>query len=246
MKERPILFSTPMVQGLLNTKPGTWPPEPIDPRKPCKGMTRRVVKQYGRTPEQCGRDKFYKHVNELNGKQGLHAGFYKDSDVFMYEGKQLIDAIYFKSRYQPGDVIYVQETWKCTSFSDKTHALAIHFKNGGQTEAWFDSKERYEKFKKFYFKNGWQSPYFMPKEAARLFLVVKEVRVERLQDISEEDAKAEGVIPHPIPSRGFVNGHRNSFERLWDSINGEKYPWQSSPWVWVYSLERTDKPEATS
>ena len=71
-------------------------------------------------------------------------------------------------------------------------------------------------------------------------LEVVDVRVERLQDITEEDAEAEGVTAAPFCKAGRSAGleHIESFELLWDSINGERAPWASNPWVWRVEFER--------
>ncbi len=104
---------------------------------------------------------------------------------------------------------------------------------------------------------GWNPSIFMPKEAARIFLKVTNVRVERLQDISENDAIDEGIdffnhgyggSPVGIWYRNYKYGTNNcspkySFQTLWDSINAKKHPWESNPWVWVYEFERIEKPE---
>jgi hypothetical protein len=75
---------------------------------------------------------------------------------------------------------------------------------------------------------------FMPRAAARLFLRVKNVRAERLQDISEEDAIAEGVDGIE-PGELFFN-----FIALWNSLNAKRgYGWEANPWVWVYTFERS-------
>lgn len=75
----------------------------------------------------------------------------------------------------------------------------------------------------------------MPRWASRLTLRVTGVRVERLQAITEEDARAEGVVASGI---GGELNHRGQFHRLWDSINGHRAPWASNPFVWVVSFER--------
>ena len=86
----------------------------------------------------------------------------------------------------------------------------------------------------------------MPRWASRIDLLIKDIRVERLQDISEEDARAEGInlsdknLPvssisgNPIKS-GF--GHRIAFKGLWQSINGAG-SWDENPWVWVVDFEK--------
>jgi hypothetical protein len=100
----------------------------------------------------------------------------------------------------------------------------------------------------------------MPREAARLFLEVKDVRIERLQDISEADAKAEGVtkfelmelekIPgslitlkrnSPIPKASYKAG----FYNVWEGLNAKSdYPWKANPYVYVYEFMRLDPEEA--
>jgi len=73
----------------------------------------------------------------------------------------------------------------------------------------------------------------MPRWASRITLEIINVKIERLRDISEEDAKAEGGLT--------CCGHcetpyRHGFEILWDSINGKKHPWADNPWVFVVSF----------
>jgi hypothetical protein len=83
------------------------------------------------------------------------------------------------------------------------------------------------------------SSRFMPKSASRITLEIIDIRVEKLQEINEEDAKKEGA---PLggyndqygDERNYVEG----FENLWNSINGKKYPWAINPWVWVVEFRR--------
>lgn len=93
---------------------------------------------------------------------------------------------------------------------------------------------------------------FMPRWASRITLEILRVRVERLQDITEEDARAEGVdewIPCEITTglRGVRireakrrASAREHFAILWDSINGKRAPWSANPWLWVLDLRRVD------
>jgi hypothetical protein len=85
--------------------------------------------------------------------------------------------------------------------------------------------------------SGWRPSIFMPREACRLRLEVTDVRVQRLQDISEEDAEDEGVQPSEM-----ALSPRAAFERLWDSINAKRAPWDSNPWVWCVSFVRSGSP----
>lgn len=86
----------------------------------------------------------------------------------------------------------------------------------------------------------WKPAIFMPRWASRITLEVTSVRVERLQEISEEDAKAEGVDSVSLSDvpRNCTLTHRDDFAQLWDTINGKKAPWASNPWVFVVSFRR--------
>jgi hypothetical protein len=88
----------------------------------------------------------------------------------------------------------------------------------------------------------WKPSIFMRRHEARIVLEVTEVRVQRLQAISEEDARAEGVEAAPFCKAGRANGleHVEEFERIWDQINGKREgcSWTANPWVWCVSFKR--------
>ena len=79
----------------------------------------------------------------------------------------------------------------------------------------------------------------MPKEAARIWLKVTDVRVERLQDMTDDDAEAEGCFDYTSTALGFPD--------VWDSTikksDIDRYGWDANPWVWVIEFERCEKPE---
>lgn len=86
----------------------------------------------------------------------------------------------------------------------------------------------------------WKPSIFMPKKACRLRLLIKSIRIERLQKITEEDALAEGVYQRAEEVNGgvcYLETARYAFRTLWDSING-KGSWDNNPWVWVIEFER--------
>jgi hypothetical protein len=81
----------------------------------------------------------------------------------------------------------------------------------------------------------------MPRSASRLTLEITDVRVEKLHEIDDADAMAEGVRFNAGPLR---NGHTSAlsaFKSLWDSINGKRVPWDSNTWVWVISFRRLEE-----
>ena len=86
----------------------------------------------------------------------------------------------------------------------------------------------------------------MPKDIARIWLEITGMKVERLQDISQEDARAEGSklwIPEDDNLKQYTNGsYRNGFHELWDNINIKRgYPWSSNPWVWMIEFRRIER-----
>lgn len=125
---------------------------------------------------------------------------------------------------QPGDILWVRETWceagvfGCAYKATDTLPVSA--------------------------KNGWRPSIHMPRQAARLFLFVKNVRAERLQDITEEDARAEGAIKAYPTTEGYYledpqATYKGGFSALWDSIYAKRgYGWEANPWVWVVEFER--------
>lgn len=146
------------------------------------------------------------------------------------------------SNCQIGDVIWIREAFqKVASFPEPDSFGKYLYKAMGDYCA------------------TWKPGIHMPKEACRLFLDVTNVRAERLQDITEEDAKAEGVLnmyAHD-PSIGSVayldymdkkggwdcvaDDAKHSFQTLWQSIHGVE-SWEANPWVWVNEFNKIDKP----
>lgn len=105
----------------------------------------------------------------------------------------------------------------------------------------------------------WRPSIHMPKEAARLFLRVTDVRAERVQDIAFLDALDEGIKADFVPPDGWLeddaiaiagamraqNGAIDAFRALWDTLNAKRgYGWDANPWVFVHTFERISKNEA--
>ena len=152
---------------------------------------------------------------------------------------------YTLPKFNVGDILWVRETFEIVpvqvaSVCPDTPELMI--KNKVKYKA--DGNESFKR---------WTPSIFMPKEHARLFLKVTEIRLERLQEITEADAIAEGVKRHSdYGSTGYVHYGRIhealtdidavlSFRTLWETINGID-SWRENPFVWVYTFERINKP----
>lgn len=139
----------------------------------------------------------------------------------------------FKEPYMPGDILYVRETW----YRGLNRILY---------------KANYSEAEKFY-ENGkeiqvkWHPSLHMPKEAARIFLKVKNVRVERLKDMNLDDFLNEGIMVRPEAFNDPENAYwqaKDAFSFLWNSTINKSdialYGWDASPWVWVIEFERIE------
>lgn len=97
-----------------------------------------------------------------------------------------------RTRYYPGEVIPVSEAWKCIRKDDTHRNMDIEFRDGQVVHIYFPSEARYIKFQKYFGKSGWQSPYFLPKEAVRLYLQVEQSSIRRLSSLTIPEIYAEG------------------------------------------------------
>lgn len=142
-----------------------------------------------------------------------------------------------KVPYRPGDILYVRETWAAWS---RTYGAVpvLYYKADG------DAPDGIK----------WRPSIHMPREAARIFLRVTDVRVERLQDITEEQARAEGAIDNrhflhsPDNEYETLHSAREHFAGIWDSTikpaDHDLYGWDANPWVWVIEFEQISREEA--
>lgn len=204
MKEHPILFSGSMVRAILEGH---------------KTQTRRVM-SYQPDEEYTtvyGPEVYTQTLIDRNGEEQ------PGSEVFGVYGYDWS----LKCPYgQPGDHLWVRETWL---LDGEMYLYKADFGKGILSDSW----------------NGhWKPSIHMPRKASRLMLEIVNIRAERLQDISEEDARAEGVVWQ----RDFGNGPetreaRPVFFDVWDAINGNRdqgaYTVSKNPWVWVVEFKRT-------
>ena len=149
--------------------------------------------------------------------------------------------------YAAGDRLWVREAWQAIRLDDAT-LLAAYRANCEGDRFHYTADGSVEIIQ----VHKWRSPIHMPRWASRLTLIVTDVRVQRLQEISEEDAKAEGVertndhkhfpiyrdyMALPKSGAGALPSARESFGTLWDSINAARgYGWDTNPWVVVVTF----------
>lgn len=186
MKERPIIFSGPMVQAIIEGR---------------KTQTRSIVK-----------DSAWVFDGELMPDGTGGCGYEIDFKKCPYG--------------IPGDHLWVRETWRvsesgCNEYSpskDDVHYRADEDETSG---------------------GPWKSPLHMPRWASRITLEITDVRVQRLQEITEEDAKAEGCLPSSlVQMKDGSPCYTKHFQVIWRSIYGigNSKSWEENPWVWALAF----------
>ena len=185
MKERPILFSAPMVRAILSG---------------AKTQTRRIVKNA--------------HMMSVDG--------------------ELVPIAAFCPYGQPGGRLWVRETFACVCTQEMRY---VEYK-ADRSLADFDGYDNPA-------GGRWRPSIHMPRWASRITLEITDVRVERLQDISEADAVAEGARPTLAPldtvRLGAAGTAKEGFRQIWESINGPG-SWDANPWVWAIEFKKLELP----
>lgn len=252
MRVLPILFNTEMVRAIL------------DGRKTC---TRRAVKyKYSNTEMKIKSDKYGSRLIEIQKDvEGETYGKNPDGSTW----HKLLPYIEKIPPYKKGDILYVRETWQKAGLVDEfDHVIdgteKYYYAAGPETpcfDFWVDPETGEHKE-----RMPWRPSIHMPKEAARIWLKVTEVRVERLQEITEDQTEEEGFLFTPPclhligenycdidgPCTSKVKycdmGAGELFGKvLWNSTikktDLDRYGWDVNPWVWVVEFERCEKPE---
>lgn len=204
MSVRPILMNTDMVRAILEGR---------------KTVTRRVVKlKYENTHLEMRTDKYGTRLIEVqNEEPGVTTVKNPDGTTT----HRLLACIEKEPPYKPGEILWVRETW-CESLGQAGKYFYRAY--AGPRD---EMKEYTHSF------NKWRPSIHMPREAARIFLRVTDLRVERLQDCGNMQAKDEGCTCS------------SQFARIWDSTikpaDRAVCGWEANPWVWVISFERISK-----
>ncbi len=136
----------------------------------------------------------------------------------------------------PGDRLWVRETFRVEDgCSNESGRNGVHYRADDEPG-----------------DQRWTSPIYMPRWASRLILELTEVRVQRLQEISEADAKAEGVEPQRIGTVTMsmhetsftptgTESFRQAYQNGWDKLNAKRcFPWAANPWVWALSFRKVE------
>lgn len=222
MKTRPIIFNSEMVKAVLDGR---------------KTQTRRVMKP--QPPEGADLFHFIKDEEWAKKREIDNSWSYfmpGNGDMWPCNDEDKVICPYGK----PGDRLWVRESWHCQQTISHTCNAAIHYK-ADDTWEWknYLIPRAIPKLSQKY-----KASIHMPRWASRIKLEITDVRVERVQDISEEDARKEGWMKNVFGPGNFYR----AFESLWD---GEKYGglnmakkgfgWDKNPWVWVIEFKKMEE-----
>lgn len=213
MEEHPVFFTGPMINAILAGR---------------KTQTRRVMKPQ---PNAVHGGEPYWHIG------GYRAWEYRETEDILRKGGNPLPCPYGK----PGDRLWVREATYAKPLpniltGEATDSIGAAY--AADDEPVLDPKG----FELAWWYSKAVCPSIhMPRWASRILLKVTSVRVERLQDISHDDAVAEGIEPKEfgfsVPGDSIVHGAREAYCALWDQINGTG-SWAANPWVWCVSFRR--------
>lgn len=220
MKERPIIFSAPMVRAILEGR---------------KSQTRRLVTPQ---PRECAAEPYEYRVAKVALMPPRATGEYEE--LWFARGDDLIGPLPRCPYGVPGDRLWVRETYSHGPVfnADQDYSTRLRYRANEWDSPLPDGQK-------------WRPAIHMPRWASRITLEVTDVRVQRLQDISEDDAAAEGLeLLRNVPRVGDIYRARSgngddlcdarlasrAFAWLWDEINGKRAPWESNPWVWAITF----------
>ena len=221
MATKPILFNAEMVRAILGG------------RKSC---TRIIIKQQ---------------------PKGFFSAFeVSEEPLYIYDTDGNQEKI--TPPYQPGDILYVRETfawqpcWDCGMDCEQggcEHEAERRLHDEKKEHGCYMYRAEYED-NEYPSADTWHPSIHMKKDIARIWLKVTDVRVERLQDITEVGIRKEGIEVDPKECAGkfdFISELFLLFQRLWNSTikksDLDRYGWNANPWVWVIEFELCEKPK---
>lgn len=216
MKERPILFSAPMVRALLDrTKTQT--------RRVCKSAETHTLSSVVEVPDPKERGQVY---------NGSHFGDEEGDVVFASPYGGVGDRLWVREAHAPRADCLISWQRSMAEAYNRMQPTDLCYRADEKATDWVEK---------------WRPSIHMPRWASRILLEITDVRVQRLQDISEGDAEAEGCVEtHPGDWLNFaVPGDKDAssalasaaFRLLWERINGPG-SWSANPWVWAVSFRR--------
>ncbi|MGE4195933.1 MAG: hypothetical protein AB7G11_02260 [Phycisphaerales bacterium] len=207
IRERPIIFSGPMVRALLDGRKTAT-------RRVIRGVHKVEMPEYG--PVDC--------IKDWDGCPSRLDWAPRNWEICPYG--------------VAGERLWVRETWSYYRpfGGDPTDQVIYRadLDECGQCPLMLDGRKVWVNV-----REPWKPSIYMPRWASRITLEITDVRIERLQAISEDDAVAEGLQP-VVSWTGLVVSARFRFEKLWDSLNGKRpgCAWADNPWCWTIAFRR--------
>lgn len=225
---KPILFDTKMVQKIQDNQ---------------KSVTRQLIKSSKVDLSNCVFVKMSVDPSELRiAKDGTE--YPHDLKGLYATFESLDDGLYFplvKAPYQIGDFLYVRETWS-PLFESEMSSEIVGYRYKAETLA--DFNERIPPEFDWVYDSDWHPSVHMPKEAARVFLQITDIRAERLQNITPEQIEREGVWCPCNDDDERKELQRDYYKRLWNSTRKKsdlnKFGWDANNWVWVIEFKRVE------
>ncbi len=209
LRSRPVLFSGPMIRALLDGR---------------KTQTRRAVRNVD-TEE-------HPYVGTFDERDGLPVIVFSDAP-----GDAVLSRVEAKCPYgKPGDLLWVRETW-CQGHERDADLNFVPDGDGYKSTVWYRAATPELRWYDDYERETnvpWRPSIHMPRWASRLTLEVTGVRVERLQEISADDCRAEGALL--AEAIYWPTAAVSTYRDLWQSINGPE-SWDANPWVWVLEFK---------
>ncbi|MFW1742904.1 hypothetical protein [Acinetobacter johnsonii] len=217
MKEHPILFNTEMVKAILSGD---------------KTQTRRIMR---RQPDAVERFHRGEVTTDTDAKHAILRCYNNPKGFKNCNSGWLAHATYKTpfSEFNVGDHLWVRETFRLFDPDECGHSDFPCGCPSWGTPLYRASHDCFDGEK-------WTPSIHMPRSASRILLEITNIRVERLQDITKEDAKAEGFDYSTHPSSikmGYAIGARTNFHHAWSKIYGST-SWNKNPWVWVLEFKR--------
>lgn len=218
MNIKPILFNTEMVRAILEGR---------------KTVTRRVIKPQPRQGEEK--------------PHRLRSGcWFFEIPSRRFPCTPDVSVGPYWPPCQPGDILYVRETWASVPDLFDEFPQYIYRADYDENDLHLGAGND-QTLTDFPACVKWRPSIHMPKEAARIFLRVTDVRVERLQNITGDECPSEGVPLYSGPAGGREACYRFCFADIWDDTikpsDLRDYGWSANPWVWVIKFERYEMPK---
>ncbi len=236
MKERPILFSGEMVRAILDGRK-------TQTRRVCSPKLQEKFANYREYWHGKDNDCFSIAFGGYHGGGGERITRAMLAERFCPYGAPAVES-------RPNDRLWVRETWlelepdmRHDAYKGKYEITGIGGRRAVNCVSYRADCDRESDRIRAEYGYKWRPSIYMPRWASRITLEIKSVRVERLCEITDRDAQAEGVDDQPLATQLVAPGtpnYRQAFAELWDSINGKNpdRSWSDNPWVWVIEFSR--------